>query len=577
MSRGPSAAQMLAGLAKLAILSHTADGKAFAHIPVHIAGQTHEEFWPVRSRQFKGWLRRAFFLAEGKPAPTQAMSETVDLIEAHALEAKQIEVHVRVAEHEGNIYVDLCDATWRVVEITAHGWTIVSRPPVAFRRAPGMLALPDPVSGVSLDSLRKFMNIDDDHAWRVLVHWLVMTLHPRGPFPVCALSGEQGSSKSTIATVLRNLVDPNSAPLRSEPREPRDLMIAANNGLIITLDNVSHLPPWLSDSLCRLATGGGFSTRELYSDEAEIIFAAKRPVLITGIEAVISRGDLMDRSVLIELPTIAPERRREESEFWSQFEDARPGLFGALLAAVAGGLRESPHVRLTSLPRMADFAKWSAAVERGLGSSGFAEAYETNIATAHEFVVESHPVAQVVRALAEEPVVVVWEGTVSDLLETLSNRVSETTKRSKTWPSSARALSGILRRLSPNLRAVGVDVTLLDHTRKGRLVRVGKRPSPPSPPSPDEKERALTRDGNSDGRRDGDGPDHHAAPTVTPTVTRKLSENNACDDRDDRDGRVTALTDDPTPSPKPPSTSAPCRDDVDDVAPILSGPDEDEV
>jgi hypothetical protein len=122
MSRGPSAAKILARLAQLATLNHTADGKTYAHIPVHVDGQTHEECWPVRSRPFKGWLRRAFYLAQGKPAPAQAMAETIDLIEAQAFEAKRIDVHVRVAEHEGAVYLDLCDTSWRAVKITPQGW-----------------------------------------------------------------------------------------------------------------------------------------------------------------------------------------------------------------------------------------------------------------------------------------------------------------------------------------------------------------------------------------------------------------------------------------------------------------------
>lgn len=517
----PSAAQALAALASPAVLSHTPDGKAYAHIQVGVDGQAHEEFWPVKSRPFKGWLRRAFFLAEGKPAPAQAMAETIDLIEAQALEAKQVDVHVRVAEHEGHVYIDLCDPAWRVVEITPAGWTIVARPPVAFRRAPGMLALPAPVRGGSLDTLRTFINLADDYAWRLLKHWLLMTVHPLGPYPVLSLTGEQGAAKSTTATVLRNLVDPNSAPLRSEPREPRDLMIAANNGRIITLDNVSHLPGWLSDSLCRLATGGGFSTRELYSDEDEVIFSAKRPIILTSIEGVIVRGDLMDRSVLIELPAIAPEHRREEAEFWAQFERARPELFGAILAAVAGALRALPTVRLTRRPRLADFAKWSVAAEQGQGWSGFSEAYHANVEGAHEVVVDSSPVGQAIRGLVDDGD---WEGLISELLETLSNRAAENTRRSKAWPTSARALSGALRRLAPNLRALDIDVTFPERTKRGQPVRIGKRPTPPTSPAPSQQDQADSGVGRGVGTGVGVGRPHDG---VGSTFTTQVPGNVA--------------------------------------------------
>src|SRR5439155_25729840 len=138
--------------------------------------------------------------------------------------------------------------------------------------------------------------------------------------------------------VLRNLVDPNSAPLRAEPRSVRDLMIAAANGWMFTLENLSQIAPWLSDALCRLSTGGGFATRRLYSDADEMLFAAQRPVMVNGIVELATRADLLDRSLVVELPAIPDEKRRREDEFWPAFEAARPRLLGALLDALSGAL-----------------------------------------------------------------------------------------------------------------------------------------------------------------------------------------------------------------------------------------------
>src|SRR5207237_3972573 len=114
--------------------------------------------------------------------------------------------------------------------------------------------------------------------------WLVATLRPTGPYPILVSHGEQGSAKSTLVRVLRSLVDPNTAALRTTPRDERDLVIAATNGWLIALDNLSHLPDWLSDALCRLATGTGFATRELYTDGEESLFVAQRPIVLDGIE-----------------------------------------------------------------------------------------------------------------------------------------------------------------------------------------------------------------------------------------------------------------------------------------------------
>src|SRR6201987_5256446 len=86
---------------------------------------------------------------------------------------------------------------------------------------------------------------------------------------------------------FRALIDPNTAPLRAEPSNVRDLMISANNAWCLGYDNLSSLSDQLSDALCSLSTGGGFSTRELYTNESEKIFEGMGPVLVNCIDICI--------------------------------------------------------------------------------------------------------------------------------------------------------------------------------------------------------------------------------------------------------------------------------------------------
>ena len=221
--------------------------------------------------------------------------------------------------------------------------------------------------GGSVNDLRHFVNVTDEE-WPLLLGWLLAAMRPRGPYPVLCLHGEQGSAKSTTArAVLRALVDPGRAPLRSEPKEPRDLMIAASNGAVLAFDNLSHVPAWLSDALCRLSTGGGFATHELYTDNEEVIFDAMRPVILTGIEELATRSDLLDRAVLLTLPTIPEDRRRPEARVLGGVRCCRAGDSRPLLTAVSEAMRRLPAVKVSRLPRMADFALWATAGERALG------------------------------------------------------------------------------------------------------------------------------------------------------------------------------------------------------------------
>ena len=187
--------------------------------------------------------------------------------------------------------------------------------------------------------------------------------------------------------------------MRALPREDRDLFIAASNGHVLAFDNVSGLPGWISDTLCRLATGGGFAVRQLYTDQDEVLFDAARPVILNGIEEIVTRPDLADRAVFLTLQPIPEEHRRPEQELWAAFDAERPRVLGVLLDAVVEGLKRLPETRLEKLPRMADFALWATACETALWPGGtFWSAYCGNRDEAVEGVIDADPIATAVRA-----------------------------------------------------------------------------------------------------------------------------------------------------------------------------------
>ena len=267
--------------------------------------------------------------------------------------------------------------------------------------------------------LRSFLNVASDTDFVLAVSWVLAGLRDRGPYPVLVLSGEQGSAKSTFAAILRALLDPNTAPLRALPREERDLFIAANNGHVLAFDNVSSLPAWISDTLCRLATGGGFAARQLYTDQDEMLFDACRPVILNGIEDMVTRPDLADRQLFLTLEPIPEDKRRPEAALWSEFEADRPSILGSLLDAVAEGLKRLPDTRLPKLPRMADFALWATACEVTPWADGttFWSAYSGNMAGSVEAVIDADPIADSLRTMMTAQSK--WEGTAKQLLSAL--------------------------------------------------------------------------------------------------------------------------------------------------------------
>lgn len=436
---------------------HDADGEAFADV---YQRDDVRQTMRVRSRDFRTWLSGLVFRAGGGALGGQHGTDAVNVLSDLAVhDGPERKVYVRIAQGaDAAVYLDLGDPTWRAVEITARGWRIVPEPPVRFRRPRALRALPVPKRGGDFDELRRALSIEDGRDWILLISWLAGALHPFGPYPILLLTGEQGTAKSTTGRVLRSLVDPSEAPLRSPPRDDQALIVAAKNGQVIGLDNISRIPEWLSDALCRIATGGGYSARQLYTDGDEVVYADRRPIIMTSIEDVLTRGDLADRSISITLPTIPDSARRTEADLDSELDRIRPGVLGALLDALSTGLRRQHGIRFETLPRMADFAAWVVACEPALPwkPGGFLEAYSEARNETVQSSIDADLVASALVTFMEQRTE--WQGTAMQLLEDLNRVWPEGALVPKAWPQSPRGLSGRVTRAAPMLREAGIGV-----------------------------------------------------------------------------------------------------------------------
>lgn len=483
--RRTTQSDILIELAADADLFHASDDKSYADLDVNGKRAT----YAVRSTSFRRVLTRRYFENTGSAPNADALQTALALIEARAIHDGPLrEVSVRVGAVGGKHYIDLGDDTWHAIEVDDRGWRIVDRPPVRFRRAAGALPLPEPKRGGTIERLRGLLNVDDE-GFILAIAWLMAALLSTGPYPVLILAGEQGTAKSTFAGTLKSIVDPNVAPLRSMPREDRDLFIGATNAHLLSFDNVSFLPPWLSDSLARISTGGGFAVRAHYTDGDEALFTVCRPVILNGITDFVTRGDLADRAIFLTLEPIPEKDRKSAEALRADLDAARPGILGALLDVMVEGLRRLPSMTLPRLPRMADFALWAAACAPSYASvEAFWAAYNGNIEGASEGVLEADPVAVAVQRLAEraraapalhaafassglppsEPPPPHWTGTRAELLAELT-KATENVPRGRGWPLTPHHLSNALRRAAPALRRAGVVVTRTRDTTTRRI------------------------------------------------------------------------------------------------------------
>jgi hypothetical protein len=252
--------------------------------------------------------------------------------------------------------------------MSSHGLKINRFPPVNFIRTGAMKSLPGPraVKCELRVLLARILPRLGEKDLLIVAAFLVGSLNPRGPYMLLQLLGPQGSGKSTLLKMIKRLIDPSALEGRSLPHTERDLMIAAQNSWLLCFDNVSKLPQWLSDAFCRIGTGGGIGTRELYSNAGEVIFSAMRPVLINGIGDVIDRPDLKERTLVLNLPEV--RQRRTEREIWKEFDEIAPSILGVLAGCIVSALSPSSLAEPVSLPRMAD---WYLFVRRALPVMGF--------------------------------------------------------------------------------------------------------------------------------------------------------------------------------------------------------------
>lgn len=455
-------------------------------------------------------LAREYFTRTGKAAAQQALADALLVVEGIAQGTDESRLYLRAAQHQGALWLDLGDHTGRAVRITPNGWTVEDDAPVLFRRTALTGVLPEPKRGGSISDLWKWLNVAEADRSLVIAE-LIARLFSEQPHVILALLGEQGTGKSTALRVLVSLSDPSPVPLRKPPRDADSWITAAAGSWVVGLDNLSDIPPWLSDSLCRASTGDGDVRRKLYSDSDYAVFSFRRCVLFSAIDVGALAPDLADRTVAINLDLIPDEARSDEETFWARWDDAHPQLLGAVLDLAARVIARLPAVKLTKTPRMADFARILAAVDAELETTAF-DQYAHQAEIQAEESLDSDPFARAVKTTIKD-----FTGTSGELLQEVTPR-REDWRAPKGWPANGTAVTGRMKRLAPAFRKAGWTV---DHTdRGGRTKQIQwTLSSPPDTEKPRQDAReclqGLPDDGSAGTGRHPDGTSPYEQETNT--------------------------------------------------------------
>jgi putative DNA primase/helicase len=370
-------------------------------------------------------------------------------------------VFIRVGGSATDVFLDLGREGSLIIRINALA-VMDAEPKVAsFFRPNGFKPLPIPKrkNGRTLAQILAALLPQLDSETLVLIAaWLVGAMKPYGPYAILQIIGIQGSAKSCLALLLKRVIDPNAANLRSLPRDERAQCRIKGSRCSTT----SRRFP--SPRLILFAASppvARFATRKLYSDGEAFLIDVQRPVILTGVGDAIDQADLKSRTITIQMPPIESESRITEEEVWKRFDQAHGELLGCLVECVQVALQRSSTVEHGPLPRLADWFKWVLAAEPAMGFEKglFERAFSMNEAQSSAMAVEASVVARALVTLMKSRTN--WAGTASHLSEAARSQIDQNTYNDpRAWPSTAHHFASALRRLAPDLlRVTGIAIT----------------------------------------------------------------------------------------------------------------------
>jgi len=424
----------------------------------------HREIWSCKTKMCRRWIAQRYWRKQKKAAGAEALKTALAVIEGKAcFDGPMIRLANRITEHEGAIWYDLSDTEWRAVKVTKEGWEVVKNPPVLFKRYSHQKAQSEPVRDGDVNLLFEYLNVSDEEQQILLLVWLIACFVPNIPHPILIIYGPQGSSKSVLCRLVKKIADPSIVETTGFPRNTNELVQLLAHHWCLAFDNVSYLSHDISDELCKAVTGGGLSKRELYSDDDDVLYTIRRCLVINGINLVATKPDILERGILLELERISEKKRMSEGAMIAEFEKDLPKILGGIFSVLQKSLQIEPSIKLSSMPRMADFARWGCAIAQALGQpqERFLAAYQANISRQNDEVLAGSIVAWLLLSFMGTKDS--WEGTPTALRNALIQEADDNgatdIAKDRDFPRSANVLGKRVNELMTNLATKGLYIT----------------------------------------------------------------------------------------------------------------------
>jgi hypothetical protein len=478
-----------------------------------------------------GWLRRLFWEREEAAATTDLLGTAAGQLRAFAeISGNEHTLHLRAAQHGGAVYLYL--GPGRVLRVDSGGWELDPAPPVMFRPVLNLKDLPDPERGGTLEDLDIFITAKEPRDHRLAKAWLVLALLTDTNRPILLAHGPQGSTKSSVQRVLKNIIDP-AKPTTLKLRE-KDFEQNINKAFIPFFDNISNITDHMADELSKAVTGAGNAVRKLYEDDADVIREYRRAMLLNGLVIPTEKADLIDRLLPVALKRVEKKSRETEKRMQGLFDARHPKLLGAVLSALSGAIQNHQEIRGRELPRMADWAEYAIALYEHLGwYDGGTTGYEGFWADwavieegQHAVTLEGSAVAQAVVAImkAQGPLVQRSPAKMLGLLHDAAESEGLDPDKDKEFPKHARWLWRKIVPVIPTLESFGIKATSGKDESKTRYIRFELDTTPN--PEPEDKGQQNASGANNEKMMSPSDPHTYAKGTTGTTESSYLPRNS---------------------------------------------------
>lgn len=334
----------------------------------------------IGTKPFKQLLEGLFYDEYGKLPKKGILSDGVRLCELlSSREMTKRTVWKRFAHFNGEICIDTCDGRGSVIVVTGDGYSIrqACETGVYFSRNENSCPLPTPIPGGDYLPMFDAMNLKHKHDLILVATWPIVAAIQGIPKPPLMLYGPAGSTKSTMALMLKNLIAPDAQEGLKIKNNDAEMAQIIDKHDMPFFDNVTSVPQTIADLFCMAVTGGNFIKRKLFTDSDEVVFNLQKPMITTSLDIWTNAADLLDRCLFVEIAPVCKASRRDRTSILTEYNDKQGLYLDGFLNVLAKTLQYYKGIHLEHLPRMADYYKWAYAASLALGfdENDFVEAY----------------------------------------------------------------------------------------------------------------------------------------------------------------------------------------------------------